>query len=660
MKYLWILAIGISACSNDIAIATIDDSSSGNESSETAIGSFGVDGGESESDNSSEGEDGAKESSSDDRYPPSESSDGNKESVDTSESNDENESSIDTQSSAVEQSPDEDFSSIAESSGATVSGDAYWILKDNADGEDTNFTSEHIWNDPWTVSSLPTIATVADKTEGENSLKYTFTDGLWSGVFFKYTNTKDLSDYAYLAFDIKTTSILGIGVETGSAQADIELKEYADIDGNWNHVVIPLSDLSGVSLNALTVPFSVIAKETGGEALVDNVRYEKTGTSTWREFIVVVPDAPSGLNATATDNAIDLNWTDNSDNESGFNVYWSKSNSKPTTPQTQVAADETMYTIINARAGTEYFIWVSAIKAEAESDAITMSTTTSGTAPVDEDFTVVVIPDTQFQVMNFSHSGSGNYPTFGPGYQQFHGQMDWVVAQKDQLNIQFVAHVGDAVDHVDYGNEWTAFKEGWSKIEASGIPWAIAPGNHDGPMAQGNWNIYNNEYPAANLLSNTWMQETYPSGNSQNNLSFFEAGGMEFMVVSIGYSPDGNVWGWADGVLKQNSGKRAIINTHDVYAGSSIVDLAKQNENVMMVVSGHYCSGAGWNKTESNNFGGTFQEIMSDYQCHDNGTLRYYTFKPSEDLVEAVTYNPMDNRYTTDGTSSFTWNYTMN
>ncbi len=268
-----------------------------------------------------------------------------------------------------------------------------------------------------------------------------------------------------------------------------------------------------------------------------------------------------------------------------------------------------------------------------------------------DEFTIVIIPDTQYMMMDFSHKGSD--------YGQFTAQVNWIVAQKDNLNIQFIAHVGDVVDHVDKPFEWSQFKTGWSKVEDAGIPWAIAPGNHDTnlPMGEGNWDIYNSNYDATSFLASEWGDETFPEGRNENNVSFFSASGMDFMVLSIGYSMNGSEYAWASNVLSENPNKRAIINTHDVKNGN-FADLAKENPNVFLIVSGHYCDGE-WRNTITNDAGGTAEEIMSDYQCYMNGYLRYYTFKPADNAIEAVSYSPFENLFRTGSTSNFEWDYTM-
>ncbi len=270
-------------------------------------------------------------------------------------------------------------------------------------------------------------------------------------------------------------------------------------------------------------------------------------------------------------------------------------------------------------------------------------------------FSFVVIPDTQYMVMDFSY--------FGSDFAQYTAQTKWVKENQDKLNIKFVAHVGDVVDHSDRQNEWDDFKQGWQDIESSGIPWAIAAGNHDTnlPMGEGNWDKFDQEFPYTELSKKPWFVDAYPSKSYHNNLSFFNAAGMEFMVLSIAFNMKEDTYKWAQQQLEKYPNKRAIISTHDVLAGD-FKTLAAQSSNVFMIVSGHHCIDGGigeWHNQFKNKAGLVVHELMSDYQCGGNGWLRYYTFKPAENTIKAITYKPLTNEYKEAVSSSFTWPYLM-
>ncbi len=286
--------------------------------------------------------------------------------------------SSENSSSDVSSSNESSSSISSESDGTQV----YWIFKDAIDGEDSDFTSDHLWNDPWNKATLPAASINSDATEGEKSILIEFTPALWSGFYFNYDgSTKDLSDYrdGYLKLDIKTTSILSVGMENSQTiKGDVNLNDYAELNGSWESVVIPLDAINGIELSSVSVPLSIIS-ESGGKILIDNIRLANEGTSTYSKYVPVVPDAPSNIATTVIDDtAIDIEWSDNSDNETGFIILWSKSDTKPTSINAQVAVNVSEYSITGLSAGTEYTIWVSAIKNDQVSESIYETATTSG------------------------------------------------------------------------------------------------------------------------------------------------------------------------------------------------------------------------------------------------------------------------------------------
>jgi hypothetical protein len=243
-------------------------------------------------------------------------------------------------------------------------------------------------------------------------------------------------------------------------------------------------------------------------------------------------------------------------------------------------------------------------------------------------------------------------------------QADWIVDQKEALNIKAVVHVGDLVEVADRPHEWRNFFDGWDKVEATGIPWSMVPGNHDlnsmsEPWAANRWDFYN-QYTAPVWRRNPRLNESYPEGRYENSLVFFEAGGVEFMVVGIELGPSQASLDWASKKLAEHSGKRAIINIHYVVWGSERgIDVgrwAKSHRNIFLIQQGHDCARE-WNRVLYNNWGEPIQEVLTDYQCTGDGYLRYYTFRLAQDKVDAFTYSPSLGCYETDYDSQFTFEF---
>jgi hypothetical protein len=57
-----------------------------------------------------------------------------------------------------------------------------------------------------------------------------------------------------------------------------------------------------------------------------------------------------------------------------------------------------------------------------------------------EDFTIIVLTDTQFY--------SANYPDI------YTSQTQWIVDNREALNIAYVTHVGDIVDNCNQTSQW--------------------------------------------------------------------------------------------------------------------------------------------------------------------------------------------------------------
>jgi fibronectin type 3 domain-containing protein len=82
-----------------------------------------------------------------------------------------------------------------------------------------------------------------------------------------------------------------------------------------------------------------------------------------------VPTAPSGLIATAiSQTRIDLEWTDNSDDETGFRIERSLNGTSLWMHIATVDADETSYSDTDLACGTEYYYQVCAVNDNGNSD----------------------------------------------------------------------------------------------------------------------------------------------------------------------------------------------------------------------------------------------------------------------------------------------------
>jgi hypothetical protein len=201
-----------------------------------------------------------------------------------------------------------------------------------------------------------------------------------------------------------------------------------------------------------------------------------------------------------------------------------------------------------------------------------------------EDFTIVVLPDTQYY--------SAWYPEI------FSAQTQWIVDNKNYLNIAYVAHEGDIVNTATNRNEWDNADAAMSLFEdpittglEDGIPYGIIPGNHDQPT-----DYYNEYFPVSRFLGRDYYGGSFDSDNEDNYI-LFSCSGMDFIGINLNYEATVNVdiLHWADNLLKVHSGRQAILVSHYVLnlngsfgpQGQVMYDALKDNPNLFLMLCGH-------------------------------------------------------------------------
>ncbi len=190
-----------------------------------------------------------------------------------------------------------------------------------------------------------------------------------------------------------------------------------------------------------------------------------------------------------------------------------------------------------------------------------------------EDFTMILLPDTQ----NYSTS----YPTI------FNSQTDWIVAEESARNIVFVTNLGDVVNTASSTAEYIVADTAMDKLDAPGIPYSMAPGNHDFPTT--NFNTY---FGVSRFSGTPWYGGNY-NGSNDNNYSLFSASGNDFILINLQYAPTTAMLDWADALLKANPTRRGIVEQHNIlnpdnsWSSQDSFNALKDNPNLFLMVCGH-------------------------------------------------------------------------
>lgn len=310
---------------------------------------------------------------------------------------------------------------------------------------------------------------------------------------------------------------------------------------------------------------------------------------------------------------------------------------------------------------------------------------------IDHQFTIAVIPDTQ-NMVDFMHQKQEGFPI--DAAELFIEQMQFVAdnTKSNGGEIEFVTSVGDVWQHlgiylddehaargfpailfnprlgiekINKGiNEFELpmARRGYNLLAYTGVPFGVAPGNHDydtgyqynpftndpDPRARireanmvpnrhvGGYNTFNDVFgpDSRYFKGKDWYIDSFNGG--VNSAQIFEAGGYKFLHFSFEMQAGDDVLSWAQNIIDAHPGIPTMMSTHDFLnprgerMPSPVYDLAlvdpldhnsaediwnewiKKNDQIFMILSGHQIGQA--MRTDINDYGNNVFQILSDYQ----------------------------------------------
>lgn len=281
-----------------------------------------------------------------------------------------------------------------------------------------------------------------------------------------------------------------------------------------------------------------------------------------------------------------------------------------------------------------------------------------------DNFTLIVMPDTQ----RYSYEN----------HNIFCNQTEWIVANKQKLNIIFVSHLGDITQSGALVNdEWENASKCMGKLDGV-VPYGVVPGNHDFDTVDNPTTEaikYDSIFPVVRFSKFPWYKGNYKE--NRNSYQTITVSGMNLLFLNLEVDPTNDDIDWANKVLSENQDKQVILTTHAYQydnvasrsqsphfrlggnSGEDIWDkLVSRNCNIFLVLSGHFHSSEGENKIESKNrCGKTVYQVIQNYQGRPNsgnGLLRIYTFSPIKKQISVKTFSTVSNNYENDANSQFT------
>jgi hypothetical protein len=227
----------------------------------------------------------------------------------------------------------------------------------------------------------------------------------------------------------------------------------------------------------------------------------------------------------------------------------------------------------------------------------------------DDYFSLIILPDTQYYTSKF--------PDF------IYHQMEWIVENKDLLNIQYVVHMGDITDN-NKESAWEVASLSYETLEKAGIPYTVVCGDNDikNPVKNNydgkrHTELFNKYFPVSRFDKphSWWKGGFFETGKIDNYYCLFKYRDYNYIIINLEVAPRSPVLKWAAGICSQNPSARVIVVTHDYLdsEGKRLDDLEtfalngkdkagklkgnnadevfkkliKKNYNILMVLCGH-------------------------------------------------------------------------
>lgn len=278
--------------------------------------------------------------------------------------------------------------------------------------------------------------------------------------------------------------------------------------------------------------------------------------------------------------------------------------------------------------------------------ATTLQAPTGQTAAdLDGKFSLAIYPDTQMEVMNSTDKRLSNRNAY-------------VLSQRASRDIRYALHVGDLVnwdtasdanptDHRQY--DWASRE--MKNLEAGGLPWATAIGNHDtyavGPtggsarpgvvtaQAVRNTQTFNSYFPVARFGN---ISGTYEAGKVDNAYRLFTAAGKKWMILNLELWPRQGAIDWAKSVVAKYPTHNVIVLTHSYLEGSGTIStnnggygatapthlystFISQYPNIKFVFSGHVNTSAV--RTDPGVGGNKVVSMLTSFHDYSTNQVRF-------------------------------------
>ncbi|MBQ5810807.1 MAG: metallophosphoesterase, partial [Clostridia bacterium] len=259
----------------------------------------------------------------------------------------------------------------------------------------------------------------------------------------------------------------------------------------------------------------------------------------------------------------------------------------------------------------------------------------------DGEFTIVFVPDTQTVMKNFKGQEASLF--------------DWIIANKEKLNIKAVVGLGDITEYTNSTSkrneeEWQLMSAQWNRLTEAQIPWVPTIGDHDYEnLYVDDCTLYNKYFTKEMLYQddNFQLGGLYDENSLVNGYYLLEVTPTtKFLIMNLEVLPRDEVLEWANQVIADHPEYGVIVATHRnmtrVYcerytevsynhgnAGEAVWQkMVSQHNNMVAYMSGHTETTGYYANYDTGVNGNTVLQMVCDMQNHD----QYY-----KTLQEVVT-----------------------
>lgn len=264
------------------------------------------------------------------------------------------------------------------------------------------------------------------------------------------------------------------------------------------------------------------------------------------------------------------------------------------------------------------------------------------------DFTIAIESDTQYY---------NETEAYYPHQLAIH---EFLLAERDNLNLQYLIHDGDIVNISTEQYQWENADAAYRLLDEAGLPYGVLAGNHDVAGHAADYTQYSQYFGEARFAGNPWYGESYKDNRGHYDL--ISAGGVDLMMVYLGWptpndeADNSEDIAWLNEVIRAHPERKVWLNLHEYMLTTGglgpfpqrvLDEVVATNPNVFAVSSGHYHDA--YTRTDEFDDTGdgvadrTVYSMLFDYQGLPEGGLGYLRLAHFDNEGERIlfrTYSP--------------------